>query len=310
MTTKREDYYAKNEVVIKPLESKHIKDLTGQQFGRWNVIGYAGLDKELKSEWWCQCQCSNDKYYIRTGSELSRGKSKSCGCLIVDRNKQRSTIKAAAKKYNVSEDTIRRLGRIFNGMKQRCYNTLNKDYYKYGARGIKIYDEWLLDINKFYQWSLDNGYINGLTIDRIDVHKGYAPNNCRWVGVAEQNRNKTTTIYVEYKGETRTLSSVLHENGIVNNYSVYVNRITRYGWDIDKTLKEPIRTKLKIDAINKVLQYFHEGNTILNKKDFCAKHNIGLSSFYRYLKDDTIQKILRDNDILDNKKGYLNYGHQ
>ena len=54
-------------------------------------------------------------------------------------------------------------------MKQRCYNKNNKDFVKYGSRGIKICDEWLNDFMSFYNWSMENSYKEDLTIDRIDV---------------------------------------------------------------------------------------------------------------------------------------------
>ena len=77
-------------------------------------------------------------------------------------------------------------------MKQRCFNTKSPKYKNYGARGIKICQEWL-DIKKFYEWSLDNGWQNGYSIDRIDYDKDYCPENCRWISVSENSRSKHTT---------------------------------------------------------------------------------------------------------------------
>ena len=55
-----------------------------------------------------------------------------------------------------------------------------------------ICDEWLNFVN-FYRWAMANGYRKELTIDRIDNEKGYSPDNCRWVTIAEQNRNRRMT---------------------------------------------------------------------------------------------------------------------
>ena len=74
-------------------------------------------------------------------------------------------------------------------MKTRCYNKNDKHYKHYGARGIIISDEWLVFEN-FKDWSLNNGYDNNLTIDRIDVNGNYCPDNCRWVDIFVQNNNK------------------------------------------------------------------------------------------------------------------------
>ena len=74
-------------------------------------------------------------------------------------------------------------------MKQRCYNK-NKDNYKwYGGRGISVCDEWLNNFMSFYDWSINNGYKDGLKIDRIDVNKNYCPENCRFITQKEQCRN-------------------------------------------------------------------------------------------------------------------------
>lgn len=193
-------------------------------------------------------------------------------------------------------------------MKERCYNLLSKDFPCYGAKGIKICDKWLLDIDEFVKWSFENGYNQNLSIDRIDVYGNYEPSNCRWIASDEQARNKTTTVYVEYKGEKRTLISVLKENGIKNNYSTYRSRILKYGWDLERAIKEPIRTNYKIDAFNKLLNYFKEvdGNKI-NIREFCEKNNINCSTFRGYLSIPTFMEKLNMNNIYKIEKGFLTH---
>lgn len=84
----------------------------------------------------------------------------------------------------------RRLASIYQGMKQRCYNTNRPNYKYYGGRGIVICNEWLNSPQAFYEWSLSNGYRDDLSIDRIDNNRGYFPDNCRWVSAKEQATNK------------------------------------------------------------------------------------------------------------------------
>lgn len=103
---------------------------------------------------------------------------------------------------------------IWVTMRQRCYNTNNKDFYNYGAKGIKVCDEWVKDFSKFYRWAMENGYAESLSIDRIDPYGNYEPSNCRWATIQEQANNKKNTIYVEVDGSTYTLTELSNLYGI------------------------------------------------------------------------------------------------
>lgn len=81
------------------------------------------------------------------------------------------------------------LTQCYKHMKSRCYNENNQDYYNYGAKGVRVCNEWKKDRNKFVEWAIDNGYEYNLSLDRIDNSKGYNPENCRWVSKIEQARN-------------------------------------------------------------------------------------------------------------------------
>lgn len=80
-------------------------------------------------------------------------------------------------------------------MKKRCYNPNRCDYKYYGARGIKVCDEWLGEdgYKNFEKWALENGYKKELSLDKIDNNGNYSPNNCRWTTRRIQNINKRPT---------------------------------------------------------------------------------------------------------------------
>lgn len=99
-------------------------------------------------------------------------------------------------------------------MKQRCYNPNNKDYYNYGARGVRVCEEWKNNYLNFHNWAYCNGYNDDLSIDRIDVNGSYKPSNCRWVNKDIQANNKVCTIYIDYNGESITLSQLSKITGI------------------------------------------------------------------------------------------------
>lgn len=84
----------------------------------------------------------------------------------------------------------RRLASIYQGMKQRCYNTNRPNYKYYGGRGVSVCDEWLNNPQAFYDWAMANGYQENLTIDRINNDGNYEPQNCRWASMKEQATNK------------------------------------------------------------------------------------------------------------------------
>ena len=72
----------------------------------------------------------------------------------------------------------------------RCYNKRTSKYAEYGGRGITVCDEWRKNPRSFVEWAKSHGFKKELTIDRIDVDKGYSPDNCRWVDNLTQSRNK------------------------------------------------------------------------------------------------------------------------
>jgi hypothetical protein len=89
---------------------------------------------------------------------------------------------------------------IWQGMLQRCYNYNGKNYCYYGGKGIRVCNEWH-DFKTFYNWSIQNGYADDLTLDRVDATKDYCPNNCRWADKHSQTNNRGNTILVEIDGE-------------------------------------------------------------------------------------------------------------
>lgn len=98
----------------------------------------------------------------------------------------------------------RRIYRIYQGILQRCYNPNEKSYCWYGAKGIKVCQEWLDNPLSFEKWAILNGYEDNLTIDRIDESKDYSPNNCRWIALSDNAKFKSTTRILEVDGIEHT----------------------------------------------------------------------------------------------------------
>lgn len=121
-----------------------------------------------------------------------------------------------------------RLYNIWTHMKARCYNKNDQHYENYGSRGIVVCDEWKHNFMNFYNWAMNNGYRENLSIDRIDVDGNYEPDNCRWVDVKIQNCNKRTSIYLTYDGKTQTIGTWANELNI-NKTTIYY-RYHKLGW--------------------------------------------------------------------------------
>lgn len=158
-----------------------FQDLTGNKYGRLTVIN---RDTTRKGVYWnCLCECGN--YCSIHRRDIVRGSTKSCGCL--SKEVAHNKIIKINTKHN---DSGTRLYSIYLGMIDRCRRKNNHAYKYYGGRGIKVCDEWLENYLVFKEWAINNGYQNNLTIDRINVNGNYEPDNCRWITIQDQQRNK------------------------------------------------------------------------------------------------------------------------
>lgn len=107
--------------------------------------------------------------------------------------------------------------KVWLGMKTRCTNPNHKNYLQYGGRGISVCKEWSESFETFYEWLINNGYKDGLTVDRIDVNGNYDPGNCRLITQAEQTRNKRNNRYITINGITKPLIDWCKYYGISRN---------------------------------------------------------------------------------------------
>ena len=91
-------------------------------------------------------------------------------------------------------------------MIRRCHHKKDKDYKNYGERGISVCQKWRDDFMSFYDWAMNNGYNETLTLDRIDNDGNYEPSNCRWATIKEQSNNTRFNRYITYNGKTKTIT--------------------------------------------------------------------------------------------------------
>lgn len=134
-----------------------------------------------------------------------------------------------------------RLYECWTDMKKRCYNAKNKRFDRYGGRGIIVCDEWKNDYVAFEKWALENGYGVSLTLDRIDVNGNYEPTNCRWVTMAEQQRNTSRNHFITANGETKTISEWARQLGV--SPDLIKDRISKLHWSESEAVSIP---KMKV----------------------------------------------------------------
>ena len=194
-------------------------DFINNKIGKLTITKYSGTKNKKKGDnhkyWMAKCDCGNILYL--KGNQI--------------KNKSILSCRNCASKTHGKTNT--RLFNIWQSMKGRCYNKNNQDYYNYGQKGIIVCNEWKDNFIDFYNWAIDNGYNDNLSIDRIDVFGNYEPNNCRWADNITQANNKKNNTHYIYKDKKYTIRDLCNISG----YSYHVIQSRLYaGWDIEKIL--------------------------------------------------------------------------
>lgn len=196
-------------------------DLTGKKFSHLQVLYDSGERSSTGNIiWTCKCDCGAITKV--KGSHLLEGSIKSCGC---EQHPQTHGM------------TDSRLYHIWCTMKARCCRESSHKYDNYGKRGIQICDDWKNDFTKFYQWAIENGYSDELSIDRIDNDGDYCPENCRWATRIQQANNTRTNRFVNIDGKSGTIAEMarLYE---ISPKLIY--KRLRLGWTVEKAFHIPV----------------------------------------------------------------------
>lgn len=196
-------------------------DITGKRCGRLTVIREVGNDGRGEKKWLCKCDCGNET--IVKSSKLRNGITRSCGCLQKEMRDNGN--------HKTHGMTNTKLYVIWCNMKKRCLSPGDIMYAHYGGRGITVCEEWQNDFCRFSEWSLTNGYKEGLSIERIDVNGNYEPDNCKWITKTEQYLNRTDSHFITAFGKTKTIKEWADESGL--KYDTIERRINQYGWNAE-----------------------------------------------------------------------------
>lgn len=132
-----------------------------------------------------------------------------------------------------------RLHNIYYKMKQRCDNPNNTDYKNYGGRGITYCQDWR-DFQFFSDWAITHGYSDTLTLDRINVNGNYCPDNCRWITIEQQQRNRRSNKMVEWNNEIHCCSEW---DEILGYPTGTIQQRLHRGWSIKRAMTQLLSEK-------------------------------------------------------------------
>lgn len=130
----------------------------------------------------------------------------------------------------------------WRNIKTRCYNSKCSDYKDYGLRGITVCDEWKNNFVEFFYWALKNGWEKGLTIERLNNDKGYSPDNCKWISMKEQSKNRRTNRQITYNGQTHTLAEWSRITGIARK--TLEMRLDSKNFTTEEAFEKPVNKNL------------------------------------------------------------------
>lgn len=163
-------------------------NLKGRMMGDLLVTGRAHYRKPVK--WTCKCMVKKDDgthcqqvIEVLHSRLIHKNNPKThCGCKTY---KEPSLQAKYKKEYMAWHNCI-----------ARCHNEAHHGYCRYGAKGVKVCDEWRASFEQFFK---DMGPCpEGMSLDRINPHGNYEKSNCRWATDLEQARNKKNTKWVKH----------------------------------------------------------------------------------------------------------------
>jgi hypothetical protein len=179
--------------------------------------------------WLCRCDCGIEREV--DASNLRAGTTKSCGCILAERN---AASIANKKKRIYKPQSVEYV--TWKRMRSRCFNHNSPDFKDYGGRGITICDRWSVFAN--FLADMGKKPSPSHSIDRYPDNDGnYEPGNCRWATPVEQARNKRTTRWIEYQGQLMSTAEACERAGL--EHDLVLDRLNVLGWSEYDAINTP-----------------------------------------------------------------------
>lgn len=218
----------------------------------------------------CKCDCG--KVVTRTVNSLRPNAS--CGAGLHNR-----------KYWHPEGITKKEFSKIYitwYKIKLRCEDPNDKDYPRYGGRGISMCKEWhnLDNFTKWYWEESKHRIISASeqTVDRINVNKGYSPDNCRLVDVEAQSNNRRTNKIVYIFNEPLTYSEAAKKYNIKKDTIRWRALHGRKGQEL-----------IQPNQCRNIYNIFGEQMSL---KDISRRYGIAVSTLHRWTRNNKNEKYL------------------
>lgn len=214
-------------------------DITNKRYGMLTALTEVEKPEHLTTKhryWLCKCDCGKEKILLM--GALRSGNTKSCGC-----NKGNfCSQKALGHGHSTTRGGKSLTYESWTGMRSRCNNPKQSGYKNYGARGIKICDEWNSSFEAFLKDMGDRPSLE-YSLERKNNDGNYCPENCKWALRIDQANNKTNNRIICFDNKTMTFVQWARFLGI--SEQTLRSRIDHLGWSIEKAFTTPIQKHSK-----------------------------------------------------------------
>lgn len=183
----------------------------GNVYGKLTVLRDVGRASNGHVAWQCACECGGIVNIV--GTSLRTGNSTSCGC-----------------SHGMTNHPIYK---AFTGAQARCNYKKDKEYARYGGRGI----ECRLGTREQFIEAMQPSWFEGATLGRIDINGHYDIGNIRWETRKEQAKNRRSTVLITHNGETMTQSDWAKRLGVLDCSIAY--RVKH--WGVERALSTPFK---------------------------------------------------------------------
>lgn len=193
----------------------------GRKYGMLTVLAYP---LRRQGFLWAEVECECGTRTRVKACNIARGRQRSCGCLSKEGGRHRLRhAMAQTPEY-----------KAWTAAKKRCNNKNDPRYALYGARGIRMCDEWASDFCVFFR-DMGPRPGKGFTLERVDGDKGYEPDNCIWATYARQNRNLSRNVFIVRQGKKYILGDLALAVGLRRGLAY--NRRLYYRWPEERWLE-------------------------------------------------------------------------